>query len=160
MSEHNPKCLSALRARLALCTPPHLLNLQLVGAAVNGPGGGPGCPAPVLDPVGDTVEALLQAVPVAVQPPHQAVEVLASCFHIHPPVVQITQTSPAQFRSNERAKQCLALVHHGPVIVLDNPSMDKPPQDESAVLVVTASALHWSAGLRIKNLIAPANFMD
>lgn len=91
--------ISALRARLALCTLPHLLNLQLVGAAVDGPGGGPGCPAPVLDPVGHAVEALLQAVPVAVQPPHQAVKVLTGCFHIYSPVVQITQSSPVQFQS-------------------------------------------------------------
>ena len=67
-----------------------LLDLLLVGAAVNGPG------RPlVVQPVGNLVKALFQAVPVASQAPKHSIKVLTSCFHLHFPVVQITQTSPA-----------------------------------------------------------------
>lgn len=66
-----------------------LLDLLLVGAAVNGPG------RPlVIQPVGNLVKALFQAVPVASQPSQHSIKVLTGCFHLHFPVVQITQSSP------------------------------------------------------------------
>lgn len=73
----------------------NLLDLLLVGAAVNSPRG-----SLVLQPVSNLVEPLFQAEPVAPQPPQHPIKVLAGCLHLHLPVVQITQACPSITRNN------------------------------------------------------------
>ena len=66
-----------------------LLDLLLVGAAVNGPGG-----PLVVQPMGNLVKSLFQAVPIPRQASEHAIKMLASCLHLHLPIVQIAQTCP------------------------------------------------------------------
>ena len=67
----------------------NLLDLLLVGAAVNSPGG-----PLVFQPVSNLVKPLFQAVPVPPQPPQHPIKVLAGCLYLHLPVVQVTQARP------------------------------------------------------------------
>ena len=66
-----------------------LLDLLLVGAAVNGPGG-----LLVVKPVCNLIKPLFQAVPVSSQASQHPIEVVTGCFHLDLPVVQITQACP------------------------------------------------------------------
>lgn len=66
-----------------------LLDLLLVGAAVNSPGG-----SLVVKPIGNLVKPLFETVPVASQAPKHPIKVLAGRLHLHLPVVQITQARP------------------------------------------------------------------
>lgn len=63
-----------------------LLDLLLVGAAVNGPGG-----PLVVKPVCDLIEPLLQAVPVSSQASKHPIKVVTGCLHLDLPLIQITQ---------------------------------------------------------------------
>ena len=66
-----------------------LLDLLLVGAAVNSPG------SPlVVKPIGNLVKPLFKTVPVASQAPKHPIKVLAGRLHLHFPVIQITQARP------------------------------------------------------------------
>ena len=66
-----------------------LLDLLLVGAAVNSPG------SPlVVKPVGDLVKSLFKTIPVPSQAPKHPIKVLAGRLYLHFPVVQVTQACP------------------------------------------------------------------
>ena len=71
--------------------PINLLDLLLVGAAVNSPWG-----PLVVKPVGNLVKSLLKTVPVPSQAPKHPIKVLAGRLYLHFPVVQVTQARPAK----------------------------------------------------------------
>ena len=87
-----------------------LLDLLLVGAAVNSPGG-----PPVVKPVGNLVKSLFQAVPVPSQTPKDSIKVLAGSLHLDFPVVQVTQACPERSNSlmlplqRKKKQRCLHL---------------------------------------------------
>ena len=98
-----------------------LLHLLLVGAAVNSPGG-----PLVVKPVGNLVKPLFKTVPVPSQAPKHPIKVLAGRFHLHFPVVQITQARPEMnptvtLSLLARRKWCMPLSSHDSSLLIQQP---------------------------------------